>query len=144
MPGLNIRVRGWAKVHAELGTFGSKLPRVVKQAAREAALPVARETKALLPVGPAARGHVRSSIRVATTRGGVAIRGGGARFPYYPWLEFGGRVGRRKSVHRARIRGGRYLYPSLVRHRPFIERTMNRNIVEAARSAGLNVRGSGR
>ncbi len=140
MPGLEVRVRGGAKLMAELGVFGKSLPRVVKQAAREAAQPVARDAKAAMPTGPAKGGHARSSIRVATSRGGVAIRGGGGRFQYYPWLEFGGRVGRNKSVYRTRIKAGRYLYPSLVANRPAIERNMNRLIVAAARDAGLNAR----
>jgi hypothetical protein len=140
MPGVEVRVRGGAKLMAELGVFGRQLPRVVKQAAKEAATPVARQTKAVVPFGPAKGGHVRSSIRVATSRRGVAIRSGGNRFRYYPWLEFGGRVGRRKSVHRERIRAGRYLYPSLVANRAGIERTMNRLIVRAALGSGLNAR----
>ncbi len=140
MAGTEVRVRGGARLMAELGVFGRSLPRVVKQAAREAALPVASDAKTRMPTGPAKGGHARSSIRVATSRGGVAIRGGGRRFEYYPWLEFGGRVGRRKSVHRTRIKAGRYLYPSLVANRPAIERNMNRLIVRAALSSGLNAR----
>ena len=139
--GMQVRVRGGAKLLAELGVFGRSLPRVVKEAAKEAAKPVARDTKARMPSGPAKGGHVRSSVRVGVSRKGVALRAGGGRYPYYMWLEWGGRVGRNKSVHRARSQAGRYLYPSLVANRAGIERAMNRNIVAAARRSGLNVRG---
>ncbi len=141
MAGVEVRVRGGARFLASVGVFRGRLPRVVKQAAREAALPVARTAKAGVPLGPAKGGHARSSIRVATSRGGVAVRGGGARFPYYPWLEYGGRVGRNNSVYRARVRRGRYIYPALDRHRPEIEQTMNRLIVRAALGSGLRTRG---
>jgi hypothetical protein len=40
------------------------------------------------------------------------IIAGGPRVPYYAFVDFGGRVGRKKSVLRRFIRGGRYIYPA--------------------------------
>ena len=138
--GVEVRVRGTAKLAAEIGLLKGRLPRVVKQAARDAAKPVLRDTKAMVPIGPAKGGHAKSSLRIVTSRGGIAIRGGGGRFPYYPWLEFGGGVGRNKRTFRQRAPGGRYLFPALRANRANIEKAMNRNIVRAARDSGFKVR----
>ncbi|WP_307962251.1 hypothetical protein [Salinispora arenicola] len=35
-------------------------------------------------------GRAARSLRVASTGKAVRVRAGGARVPYYPWLDFGG------------------------------------------------------
>lgn len=49
-------------------------------------------------------------------RGGVkgaAIAYGGPKAPYAAWLDYGGAVGKAKSVRRPVVKGGRYLYPAI-------------------------------
>lgn len=43
---------------------------------------------------------------------GDRVEGGGSRAPYYGWLDFGGRAGRRKSISRPYRTRGRYIYRS--------------------------------
>jgi hypothetical protein len=86
-----------------------------------------REMKAAADaaVVPAARSRINSrsgqaagSLR-ATSRGnkGIFIVGGGARAPYYPWLDFGGTLrpvgARRNTQVRPFIRRGRYIRPAV-------------------------------
>ena len=43
---------------------------------------------------PFAPGSARASVRAFASSDGAGVRGGGAQAPYYPWLDFGGSVGR--------------------------------------------------
>lgn len=72
-----------------------------------------------------ARSHVphRSGRAGASYRSrGVVIEFGGADAPYVPWLEFGGRVGRKRSVLRAFNPQGRYVYPAIARNLKDVEK----------------------
>lgn len=44
---------------------------------------------------------------------GASIAFAGTRAPYAPWIEFGGSVGKARSVRRPVVKGGRYLYPAI-------------------------------
>lgn len=64
--------------------------------------------------GVAGKVPYRSGAARATYRAqGRAIAWGGESAPYVPWLEFGGKVGRKDSVSRPYSRKGRYLYPTI-------------------------------
>ena len=63
------------------------------------------------------------------------IEAGGSKVPYYPWLDFGGRVGRRKSVHRPFLKDGRYIYDAFNRHRDDFIDVMREGLLDVARSA---------
>ena len=102
---------------------------------------VASRTKAAIPLGPEAHGHLQSSVRVERSEGlRATVAEGGPRFPYVYFLEFGGRVGRRHAVHREYIRSGRYLYPALRTVRPGIEPVMEEHLIEACRESGWTPR----
>jgi hypothetical protein len=73
----------------------------------DAADAVAQRTRMAIPLGPVAGGHAQGSVRVDRDRLDATVSEGGPRFPYLPWLEFGGNVGRRHAVHRQWIPGGR-------------------------------------
>lgn len=73
------------------------------------------------PLVPSRTGKARSSIKAGSTERAVQLKVGGAKAPYYGWLDFGGKVGRSKSVRRPFIPGGRYIYPTLRRKREHIE-----------------------
>ena len=111
----------------------------MKKTLRATSKIVSDDAKPHVPYGPAANGHARSSVRPFVDGRGTGVRGGSARYPYYGWLEFGGRVGRDRSVRRNRIKGGRYLYPSLGRNRRRIRRELVATLVRSARRAGLHV-----
>lgn len=50
---------------------------------------------------------------------------GGEQAPYAPWLEFGGKVGRKKTTKRPYVRKGRYLYPAIAEHLDDIEKRVD-------------------
>lgn len=73
------------------------------------------------PLVPSRTGKARASIKAKSTETAVQLKVGGAKAPYYGWLDFGGKVGRSKSVRRPFIQGGRYIYPTLRRKREHID-----------------------
>lgn len=84
-------------------------------------------------------GKSKGSIKVASSQREAVVKAGGARVPWYPWLDFGGRVGIHKSVSRPFVQGGRYLYPSYDANRASIGPALERGLVDLVRSAGLEV-----
>ena len=75
---------------------------------------------------------------ISYPRGGKQWRG--VKAPYYPWLDFGGAVGRGKGITRPRIDGGRYLYPEVKAARPEIYASGLEALVGVAQDAGVTVR----
>jgi hypothetical protein len=138
--GIKVRVHGERELSAALRRLRGEVPSATRDAARKAAELVVRNAKPRVPIGPGEGGHARSSIKVGTTGAAASVQGGGPRFPYYPWLEFGGRVGRKNSVYRKRIRKGRYIYPALAATAARRRALMQRQIAGAARRSGLTVR----
>jgi hypothetical protein len=65
---------------------------------------------------------------------------GGPSAPYYPWLDYGGNVGRKRSVHRPYVSGGRYLYPTLKAQAGETARALEDAAADVARKAGFEVR----
>lgn len=58
--------------------------------------------------------------------------------PYQGFIEFGGRVGRNKSVVRPFVRKGRYLFPAAERERALIVADLEDAIGDLIRRAGLD------
>lgn len=135
-----IDVRGLREFRAGLRRVHAGLPRAVRQVANRAAEIVVNEARPRVPSGPPARGHALSSIRTASTQSRGRVKGGGARYPYYPWLDFGGRVGPGGSVERTRLRAGRYIYPAFVDKREEVQDEARRGLAELVRAAGIRVR----
>jgi hypothetical protein len=73
---------------------------------------------AAVPLIPRRTGAAAESVKPGSTQRGAAVKIGGDRAPYYQWLDFGGAVGRNKSVRRPYLKSGRYVYPALARKRP--------------------------
>ena len=89
--GAAIEVVGLTRLRTTMRKAGMDLGKLkgLNRAAAEAVAPTARATT---PVGPAARGHISSSVRVGATasagvlRAGTGLRG---RFPYGGPLHWG-------------------------------------------------------
>ena len=100
------------------------LPAMRTEAEQESAVIVAVVARGRVPTGPAAGGHAAGSVRAT----GSQVVGGGSRFPYFPWLDFGGRVGRNNSVNRRFIRSGRYIWRSFADSRTRVEGVMDESL----------------
>lgn len=131
-----VKIEGFAEFNRNLRKINADLPKALRVANNEAAQLVVDWAR---PRVPTDSGKAAASVKVASTRTEARVKGGGARVPYYPWLDFGGRVGRNKSVRRAFYGGGRYIYPGLDATRADFEERHVQALVDLVRAAGLEV-----
>lgn len=85
-------------------------------------------------------GTARASVKNRSSQREARIRAGGNKAPYYPWLDFGGSVGRNNSIHRPFYKEGRYLYPTFDRRRAWFYKEMNDGLVKLIEQSGLDVK----
>jgi hypothetical protein len=131
-----IRIDGLAQFTRNLRRLDRDLPKAVRVALNDATGIVIDYAR---PRVPRRSGRAQRSIRAASTRTLARVSAGGARVPYYPWLDFGGRVGRKRSVDRPFYKEGRYLWKGLVVKRDELADRMERALTDVARSAGMDV-----
>lgn len=131
-----ISVQGLADVNRGLRRVDTEAPKRLRLALNDAASMLVDKTR---PEMPSRSGRARASLKARSTRTSARVALGGARARYVPWLDFGGRTGRNRSVERPYYKEGRYLYPTLRKVRPQIEQALREGIVAVARDAGLDV-----
>jgi hypothetical protein len=85
---------------------------------------------------PRLTGRAAGSIKVASTATAARVQGGGKRVPYYPWLDFGGRVGRRHAVNRPFLKEGRYIWAAFAEHRGEVQKKLRSELTKLARVPG--------
>lgn len=83
---------------------------------------------------PRKTGRAASSIRAT----GTTFTAGGSRAPYYPWLDWGGKVGRKRSISRPWRPDGRYLFPTYRNSRQAILRTVDGALAKLYDDSGLD------
>lgn len=135
--GPRIELSGLREFQSSLRRMDAKLPRQLRIALNEVSDLVIDKAR---PDIPRRTGRAAASLKARSSQREARIAAGGARAPYYPWLDFGGRVGRKRSVVRPFIHEGRYIYPSLRKNRPEIEMVLKRALASLAESSGLEVR----
>jgi len=131
-----ITVRGLAEFGKALRRIDSEAAKGIRLVNNEAAAIVVERAR---PRIPSRTGRARGSIRLKSTRTLVRISVGGPRAPYFPWLDFGGRTGIRRTVLREFIQGGRYIYPALAETQSEVQSVMERGLSRIAREAGVEV-----
>lgn len=109
-----ITVTGLKEFQKGLKQVDKDLPKELRKGFNEVADLVVADVRKRVPVRS---GKARLSVRSASTQTAAQIKAGGRKAPYYPWLDFGGRVGPNKSVKRPFRQGGRYLYPAIKQNR---------------------------
>lgn len=127
-----IRIDGLNEFVKGLKTLDSELPKAVRMAFNEAADIVVKSAR---PKIPSRSGRAKASVKARSTRTAARVVGGSTRVPYYPWLDFGGRVGRGKSVRRPFLKDGRYIYNAYFREKPRFVEAMERNLITVAERA---------
>lgn len=105
-----IHVKGLKEYQKALRNIDKSLGPELRKGLNEVAEIVAKTARPLVPVRS---GRAVASIKAGSTQRGANLKVGGNAAPHFLWLDFGGRVGRNKSVKRPFIPGGRYVYPSL-------------------------------
>lgn len=131
-----IKIDGLASFTRNLRRLDAELPKTLRVAMNDAAQVVVDWAR---PRVPRRSGRAARSLRVASTGRAVRVRAGGARVPYYPWLDFGGRVGRGRSIRRPFRREGRYLWAGYSAKSNEVRQITERALLDAARSAGVEV-----
>ena len=84
---------------------------------------------------PHRSGRAQASYR---SSGAAVLWGDGV--PYVPWLEFGGKVGRKDSVSRPYTRKGRYVYPAIAERMAEIEERVD-DLISQLTAGFLEVEG---
>lgn len=102
-----ISVDGLAAFSRNLKKLDSDLPKALRIALNEAAQVVVDYAA---PRIPRRTGRAAASLKAKSTRTKVRVGAGGRRAPYFPWLDYGGRVGRKHATARPFIKEGRYVY----------------------------------
>lgn len=131
-----IQIDGLKQFRSQLKQIDANLPKKIRVALNSSSQLVIDYAK---PKIPSRTGRARASLKVRSSQTKAAIAAGGTKAPYYPWLDFGGRVGRGNSVKRPYSREGRYVYPGLKANRDEITQTMASALTELAQEAGLEV-----
>lgn len=133
-----IKVEGLKEFGRDLKKLDRDLPKLVRVALNTSAELVAAGTR---PKVDRATGRAAGTVRPKSTRTKARVAGGGRRAPYYPWLDFGGRVGRGGAIRRPFTKDGRYLYPTYrkLRDSGEFQEVMTRELVDVARKAGIEV-----
>lgn len=133
---MTVDVKGLKEFNRSLKSLDADLPKATRIALNGCSDFLIAKT---LPLIPRRTGRAAKSLKAKSTRTSVRIGVGGKQAPYYPWLDFGGAVGKGRSVRRPFHTEGRYLYPTLRRNRDEFTKIMQGAILDVARGAGLDV-----
>jgi hypothetical protein len=131
-----IKITGLAEFNRNLKKLDSDLPKALRMAHNEAAQLIVNWAE---PRVPRKTGRAAGTLKARSTRTESRVQGGSKRAPYYPFLEFGGKVGRKGSVRRPFIREGRYIYPALSANYDKFADLLTEKLIEVAKAAGVEV-----
>lgn len=133
-----IKIEGLREFNRALRDLDSELPKALRIAMNKAADVVVGDA---VPHIPARSGRARASVKARSTRTAARVAGGGNRAPYYPWLDFGGRVGKNKSVRRPVLQKGRYIYNAYFQNRDSgrFQDVLSTALIDVAKEAGIEV-----
>jgi hypothetical protein len=133
-----IKVDGLAAFSRNLKKLDSDLPKALRIAMNGAADIVVQDAR---PRVPRRTGRAAATIKAQSTRTAVRVKMGGRKAPYMPWLDFGGRVGRNRSVVRPYIKDGRYVFRSYAVKTASgeIQAVLARALLDVAAQAGVEV-----
>jgi hypothetical protein len=135
-----IKIVGLREFTRGLRDMNRDLPKALRLAFNSAADVIVADARPRVPRGRT--GHAQESVRARSTRTRARVEGGGRLAPYYPWLDFGGTINPRgtQQIRRPFIgRTGRYIYKAFFARRDEFTRELADNLVDVARSAGIEV-----
>lgn len=133
-----IRVSGVKELQKALRQVDKALGAELRKGLNEVADIVVQAAR---PLMPRKTGALQDSLKPGSTQRTAAIKFGGTKAPYGPWIEFGGHVGRNRSVSRPFVPGGRTIYPTLARKRPEIIQKIDDVVERLAKRAGFEQHG---
>jgi hypothetical protein len=131
-----IKIQGLAEFNRNLRKLDNDLPKALRLAHNEAADIIVDWAQ---PKVPRKSGKAAKTVKAKSTRTESRVQGGSTRAPYYPWLDFGGKVGPKKSVRRPFIKAGRYLYPGLGANYDRLNEVLLAALLQVAKEAGVEI-----
>ena len=133
-----VHVEGLKELRAALGQVDKQLPKNLRGKLKVIGDKVAVKTRAKMPHRT---GRAASSVKAGVSGNTAYVQEGKSAVPYVGWLDYGGRLspsGRRHNTQaRPRVKGGRYLYPTIHEMQPETERAAAEAFDETARELGL-------
>lgn len=131
-----ISIRGLRDFQATLKAMDGQSQKKLRVALNAAAELVADRARRGVPTRS---GKAKRSVKTASDQRTAQVKGGGAKAAYYPWLDFGGAVGPKRSVHRPFRDVGRYIYPAFSAQYDEVLAELEEQLADLARDAGLEV-----
>jgi hypothetical protein len=131
-----IKVDGLDQFLRELDAMDRALPKALRLAMGTAAQIVVDDAR---PRIPSLSGAARGSVRVQSAETFARVIGGSTRAPYYPWLDFGGAVGRNNSIRRPYLKDGRYIYRAHEQNQGRYVEVLTDALRDAAAQAGIEL-----
>lgn len=129
-----VRIDGLKEFQKALRDMDADLPKQIRVTLNRATDVVIQWA---VPRIPKRTGRAAASVKARSSQREARVAIGGRRAPYMPWLDFGGKVGRNRSVERPFIKRGRYLYPGLDAKRDELTGIMAEGLTALATAAGL-------
>lgn len=134
----SIQITGLKEFRSGLKAMHKDLPKALRVAFNDAADVVVMDAR---PKIPSRSGRAKGSVKARSTQTSSRVVGGGNKAPHYPWLDFGGRVGRRNSVKRPFLKEGRYIYNAYFRNKRSgrYQEILSDGLIKVGRDAGIEV-----
>ena len=129
-----IAVKGMVELQRALKDLDGESQKEIRVELNKIAETVASGAARRVPVRS---GKARASLRAKSSQRETKASAGGRKAPYYAWLDFGGKTGRKKSVRRPFVRSGRYLYPTVGANRDTLVAAIAKALTDLARRKGL-------
>jgi hypothetical protein len=129
-----LRVTGLREVQKALKDLDGESQKELRLALNEAAQVVVNVAQRRVPVRS---GAARSSIRATSGQRESRVSAGGKKAPYFPWLDYGGKVGRGRSVTRPFLKGGRYIYPAYAAQHDNVTRLIEKRLTDLLAKKGI-------
>lgn len=132
-----VQIGGLADLNRGLRAIDKQAPKALRLAFNDSASLLVDKAR---PTVPSVTGAARASMKARSTRTSARVAVGGKRAAYFPWLDFGG-AGKAAGRPAARefLKEGRYVYPTLRRILPDIERSLQDGIEAVVTAAGLEL-----
>lgn len=139
MSGNPVGVEGLAELRRALGQIGgAPLQKNLRARFLVVGQEVAADARAHMPEKT---GRAKGSVKAGVSGNNAYVQGGRKTVPWYGWLDFGGVLkpvgGRKNTIKRIRIKGGRYLYPAIGRKRNHITAAAEKALEDTGRELGF-------
>jgi hypothetical protein len=131
-----IEVQGLKELQAALRRADADLPKTLRIALNKSSELVIMYAQKRMP---SRTGRAKASLKARSSQRQARIAMGGRRAPHAPWLDFGGKVGKNRSVSRPFYRDGRYVYKGLAENQEEITETMSVALARVLKESGLGV-----